>query len=362
MRPRAHRTRARGARRGHAGEWAAALAVSAAVAAVLAMLAHALSSVGAPARAEAQAAGRISGEVRSGTAGATLDGSLRLLLITLEEAKVVGSQEATPRDGRFAFDVDPRRGLSHVLRATYQGVPYFAEVVRLTPEQPRAERALTVYETTRERPALRIESTAVTVIAIDRGAGELTLLREDLVQNPGDRVYLGDDRGATIRVPAPDATREAGGLEGSEDELRHEGGVVVASTPLRPGLTSVVTRYLVGYDLARDRYRLRVTAPWPTDRIEARVPARFVLSLSPVQPTRRDRETDLQGERLLVVSREPAAEGQGLLVDLDGLSGVLRARQPLTERPASAVAAAVALAAVAGGAIAIGRLTRARSR
>lgn len=305
------------------------------------------------AAAQSPPTGRISGTIHNGTPGATLSGGLEIRLLTLDGNSVTDSQASAAVDGHFTFAVDPSARLTHVLRALYQDVSYFADAVTLSPDAPAAERDITVFETTAEAPALSIAVTTVTVIALDRAAGELTLLREDAVRNPGDRVYVGDATGVTFRVPAFDGVTDAGGLV-DDGSVRYEAGVVTAAIPLVPGETSIVTRYVVQYDRAADRYRLRATAPIPADRIEARIPARFVLSVDPVATTRRDGESTLQGERVLVLAQDGAAPGEGLLVDLVGLSGVARARNPLTEQPGAAIAAALALATLAAGAIAIG--------
>ncbi len=134
-------------------------------------------------------------------------------------------------------------------------------------------------------------------------------------------------------------------------------------TPLRPGVTSVVTRYTVGYDRAVDAYRLRVTAPLPTESVEVRVPARFVRDLRTLDDAERVTDTELEGERLLVAASTGAArEGQGTLVELRGLSGS-SASNPLTEGrgPLLATALAVVLLPAAIGAFAWARRRRAAS-
>lgn len=309
--------------------------------------------------AQSPPAGRISGTIRNGTAGAAVPLTLEIRLVTLSGSDVVDSRTTSATGGAFSFAVEPDTALTYVLRTVYDDVPYFAEAVSLAPDAPNAEREITVFETTHDPPALSIASTHITVVALDRTSGELTLLREDVVRNPGDRVYVGDADGITIRVPAVDGVIDAGPLV-EDERVRLEAGVVTAAIPLTPGDTQIVTGYLVRYDRAADRYRLRVTAPLASERIEARVPARFVRSVEPLEGTSRDQETTLRGERVLVVARDDAGPGDSLLVDLVGLSGLARAENPLTESPGAAIAVVIALVTLVGGAVATMRIVRRR--
>ena len=333
------------------------------VAAVVVVLAASLGAVLATAGlgagpGEAQGAqepaGRVSGLVRSGTAGGPAVDALAVQLIVLDEAAVVESLETTTTGGRFAFAVAPDIARSYVVRAVYEGVQYLGAPVLLSAELPTAEVAITVYETTRERPALSIDRTAVTVLSLDRTNAQLTLLREDQVRNPGDRVYLGGtegggEGGATLRIPLPDRAVEADGL-GGEGAFRVEGGTLVTTAQLRPGVTSVVSRYVVGYDRARDAYTLRVTAPVATGQMEIAVPTRFVDDLEPLAGSAVTGQRDLEGERVEVVAREGAAgPGDSVSVVLEGLAGG-NAANPLTGTGGAVVAVVLALAIISGGA------------
>jgi hypothetical protein len=262
---------------------------------------------------------------------------------------VLETFEATTEGGRFTFAVvaDPAR--SYVVRTVYEGLQYLAPPVLLSDELPTARVELTVYETTREAPALVIDATALTVLSLDRANARLTLLREDQVRNPSDRVYRGGDEGVTLRIPLPDGTVEADGA-GGEGEFRLEGGTLVTTATLRPGMTSVVSRYVVGYDRARDAYTLRVTAPVATARMEIAVPARFVDDLEPLAGSTSEGQRDLDGERVEVIAREGAAgPGDSVSVVLDGLAGG-NAANPLTGTGGALVAVVIALAIIGGGA------------
>lgn len=297
----------------------------------------------------------ISGSVRSGTAGTTMVEGVLVQLITITADGTVTTQETMTQDGRFEFAAPADASLTHLLRAMHRGVQYFAAgPVLLSADLASAEREITVYETTEDPPALRIESTVLTVLALDRVNSRLTLSREDVVSNPGDRTYTGDVVDITLRLPAPEAVIEADGrlidVEGLPvaGNFILDGGRLAMSAPLKPGQTLVVTRYVVGYDRDRDGYRLRATAPLPTARIELRVPARFVDGLRPVGDSTRAGDGELEGERVLIVKLEGEARpGQSAVADLTGLAG-RNAPNPLTERGGAALGAVLALLAVSG--------------
>ena len=304
-------------------------------------------------------AGRIRGRVTNGTAGATLTGDVTVELITLLDGGGIASRETLVADGRYEFTLRPTALESHVLRTVYRGVQYLSGVVVISPELPEAEQDFVVYETTNEQPRLTIELTAMTVIELDRAQALLRLARRDLVNNPSDRVYVGDETGATLRIPTPEGTIEASG-EADQGEFILEGGRLAATMPLHPGVNVVVTQYLVGYDRDRDSYRVRATAPLPGERIEVRVPERFVRSARPDSNGRRAGDTEIGGERVMVFERiAPALPGEGLIVDLEGLSGE-NASNPLTERGGAIVGSLLALLVLGVAAVAIARSPLAR--
>ncbi|MCB9490990.1 MAG: hypothetical protein H6674_02855 [Dehalococcoidia bacterium] len=332
------------------------------------VLAAALAVSGDTAAAQEQApadtVGRISGEVNLGTEGATLDGDLTVDFIVLVGSEVGGTVDATVNGASFFVEVpldDTRR---YVPRVVYQGVPYFGAPVAVTADAPEATAELpTIYATTSEAPALTIGDTVVTVIALDRGTGQLGFVREDLVMNPADRVFVGDANGVTLRLPAPDSTLDAAG-ENADGTFRLADGVLTSTVPLRAEeATSIVTRYLVTYDIAKDEYLLRVTTPLAADRLVVRVPETYVRNLEVVGDGVIGEPDVLQlGDSdpipLRTAYLENAKPGDSLIVRLDGLA-LQTNRNPLAETPGNIIAGLVALAVV--GAAAAYAIARGRS-
>ena len=302
--------------------------------------------------------GEIRGRLVQGSAGApALDGVPVQLIILGGASGLETAETASEPGGAFRFEApaDPQR--TYVVRVEHQGVQYLSPPLLLSRELPTIEIELTLYEATSERPELRIESTLVTLLALDRVAAQLTIERVDEVTNPGDRIYVGDEAGVTLRLPLPDGVEGASGA-GTDSGFTLEGGVLAGTTALRPGTTTVVTRYVVGYDRADDAYNLRITAPLATGRMEIEVPARFIQDLEPLDASEQEDSREVSGERVEVIARAAARPGESVSVRLEGLSG-RNASNPLAGKGGALAGVLLALAVTGGGAL---LLLRAGSR
>ena len=150
-----------------------------------------------------------------------------------------------------------------------------------------------------------------------------------------------------------------------DGEFVLEDGILTTTTPIRAqGGTSIVSRYLVTYDVADDEYVLRVTTPLPAGRLVVRVPATYVQSAEVVGAgTEGDRElfevADNDDVPLRTFILENAGPGDSLVVRLEGLA-LVRNHNPIAESPGSLIAGAIALVVI-GGAAAFA-VTRGRER
>lgn len=309
-----------------------------------------------------QSQATISGTITLGTPSDTLPAGIELQLIILEQSQTpTSARQQADANGAFTFEVDPAPRFNYVPFLIYEGVRYFStpSSIRFDDTTSSASVAFEVYSTTTEAPNLSIETTTVIAVALERSASTLTLIREDLIVRDELTVYVGNDDAVTLRIPVPDGTIDAGGLEDDDPDFSFEGGTVNVSLPLRPGPNSIVTRYTVGYDAAQDMYRLRITSPLATNHIEARAPENFVNKLQPrSDDARRAADTDFEGDPILVVERiGPATPGQGLVVDLVGLSGASSAHI-LTTTTGAIVGSIFALAVISALAVALARRER----
>jgi len=303
--------------------------------------------------------GEISGTVINGTAGGPIPTAATVQLLELGADGATRTLDATPDEaGRFAFRVDADPDHTYLLRTQYARVQYLSAPLILNSDLPTIDQPVTVYEVTTVAPDLRIATTNLTVLALDRGSNALALERTDVVINPGDRVFVGaapgsggsatSGLGVTLRIPLPEDTAQASGLsEGSVYQV--EEGLLLATVPLLPGENRVVSRYLVGYDPARDTYRLRVTAPLPTTRMELLVPTGFAEALNPESGALPAGEVEMNETQLDLFVLDNVPAGQSGVLTLDGLSG-RNSANPLTGTGGALAGLALAMVAVAGGA------------
>ena len=318
-----------------------------------------LAAVGLPEQVVAQTApaqGTITGSIRMRTPGATFEGAAVRLIVLRDGEDPEAVELPVPAATEFEFRALADPTVTYLIAVEYDGIQYLSNALLLSPDLPTVTADIEVYATTDAAPALTIEATTVTLLAIDREQFELTLIREDRVRHDEPVVYTGGADGVTLLLPVPDGTLDAGGFDDGAASYSFDGGTVAVAAPLQPGVTSVVTRYTVRYERDEDEYRLRITVPLRSDHIEIRVPERFVREVRPQsEDAARAPNADFQGEPLIVVERTtPAEPGQGLVVDLRGMSGE-RASNPLTSRSGAAVGAVLALIVVAGTAIGLHR-------
>lgn len=299
----------------------------------------------------------VRGRVTMGSSGASLEGTVEVELIILEGSEAAGSVKTPVANGAYEVRVPATVSRTYVPRINYLNVNYFAEPVRFTGTEREFTRDFTVYATTDRPNALRLLETIVTVIGIDPTEGHIGLLREDVLGLAGDRVYVGGAGGVTLRIPVPTGTTEASEEDGNGTLAN---GVLSVTTPVRPGsAASIITStYLVKYDPAVDRYRLRVTVPVPAESVVARVPRDYVRAVRPVVPAVKGDEQVLDDEDRTVLtvvrSTRRIDAGQSLLLDIDGVAGQLQ-HHPLTEQPGASIAAVAVLAIIGGAGVLIWR-------
>jgi hypothetical protein len=196
--------------------------------------------------AQAQGTGIIEGQLVNGTAGGQDPGSgLTVLLHVFRGELEEGTLEtATDAEGRFSFDgLDTDAGLEYWPEATYRGVSFSgAEPLQFGGEPSTASTTITVYETTDDDSALRLDS----VHMIAESFGEVLRISEiHLLGNTGDRVYVGPDgdaaQGETVFIPLPEqGVGVAFGDGVAADRFVEVEGGLADTAPVLPGSESSV--------------------------------------------------------------------------------------------------------------------------
>ena len=292
--------------------------------------------VGAP-------AGTISGTVRNGTAGAATP-TLSMQLIAVQASGQINAQAQQTSNGAFKFTAPADASVRYVLRTEYAGVPYLSNVpLLISRESPTIQYDLTVWETTTTRPALKISSTTVYLEGVDGDQHRVQLRRDDVVVNPGDRVYVGGDDHRTLRLPSFDGVVAVDTDQAFDATADLDGQLVVTTQPLRPGNNTVATRTLATYDANTSEYVVRVIAPLATETTEVRGPNSLTRAVRATTNASGAKPVDESGEHWLVARRTGAArEGEGMVVTFSGLGGV-QPENPLTSMRGAGIAVGVAL-------------------
>lgn len=107
--------------------WTGAVACSALLLLATAFASPALVEGQTPTPAASFPAGRVSGTITNGTAGAPGIADVRIQLLALTGDGKVTSTDSTAQDGRFSFAPPANPNVTYVLRATYKGVSYLID-------------------------------------------------------------------------------------------------------------------------------------------------------------------------------------------------------------------------------------------
>lgn len=189
----------------------------------------------------AEGAGILGGQLVNGTAGGQDPGSglTVLLRVYRGESEEDTFETTTDAEGRFRFDgLDTDAGLEYWPEAVYGGVPFSSvEPLRFDGEPTTLSTPITVYETTDDDSAIRLDSVHI----IAESFGEVLRIAEiHLVGNGGDRAYVGrggdGGQGGTIVIPLPEQAVGVAFGEGTEADrfVEVEGGLA-DTAPVLPG-------------------------------------------------------------------------------------------------------------------------------
>jgi hypothetical protein len=216
--------------------------------------------------------GVISGRVQNGTAGGGPVGSLTVTLRHFAGMQLAEERQTqTGPDGSFRFDglpTSPQDAYLVVVR--YAGVDYVSGMVQLH-QQPEQTVDLAVYETTTDPSAVRIASRSLVIAGASPELRAVDIMDILIVENSGDRTYLGDRSGVVLRIPLPRGAQEISPQPGFDyGQPRLEDGVLLTTGPLPPGSQTVVLSYTVPYEGTRATLSIGTAMPTGTLRVLVR--------------------------------------------------------------------------------------------
>jgi len=189
----------------------------------------------------AQGAGSLEGHLVNGTTGgAEVGAGVPVVLHVYQGATEIETRETTTgADSDFRFEgLDTVPDLEYWPEALYQDALYTsAEPYRFDGEQTALDATITVYETTDDDSAVRLDSVHV----IAESFGEVLRISEiHLFGNSGDRAFIGSpgdsEQGMTVFIPLPENAVGLSFGEGVDENqyIQVEGGLM-GTEPIPPG-------------------------------------------------------------------------------------------------------------------------------
>lgn len=314
---------------------------------LIAVLALGAMLVAAQPSAGADAAGTIVGHITAGTAGGPAIGALEVRLHTFAG----GTDETAPAtvgrtdaSGAFTFErLATDAQTAYVVTTEYQDVEYASDVIAFTGGQTTRTVELAVYETTDVASAIRVRQQHL-IVTPDAANGVLRVVEIAVVENGGDRTFVGGATGAaagTIRLQLPADAYDVDFAGAFATNASLVDGGVAYDGPVVPGQTQLVVGYVIDY--AGAAYSFQKVLPLPTDAFDVLVDdvglsARSAQLSEPVKVTAGDKP-------FLRLTGKDLRAGSVVVVQLSGAAGAPAAAAPLSPE----MLAPLGLLALAGG-------------
>jgi hypothetical protein len=290
------------------------------------------------ARAES---GVVRGQVVNGTEGAAADlGHLPVRLLTYSGDTLTETMRAvTDAHGVFLFEGVPvGPGRTAVAAVEYAGVEYESELLDLSGGTD-FEGDILVYETTTDGSAVRVERNH---LIVEMGVGRIEVTEMLIVENGGDRTYVGSeevlpDRRATAVVSLP-----AGATDVSFASAQVAAAMVrtrqgfVDTRPLTPGAHEYVFSYALPCD--GTTYSLIKPVLYPTTMLDVLLAAPGAEVEAPLLENLGTREAP--GVSYMHLGARALSKGNDVVIRLRGLGRAARDQPGGTQRASAPLAAA----------------------
>jgi hypothetical protein len=242
------------------------------------------------------------------------------------------TKSVTGPDGAFHFEnLEVAEGRSFEVMVTVGRTIYFSQKSAAPAEQTRLELPVTIYETTRDASAIRVEQMHTIVDFLT--PARLQVLEVYVLTNEGERtvedaVTLDDGRTASLAFTLPEGATEVsfdGNNAGQQFVATADGFADRMGVPPGRGIRQVTVRYTLPYQSGMSLER---AVPYPVDRLSVILPqngislAGSALSLESSQPLP-------DGRRMDIFTAENLPAGQALAFTLTGQPSLnLAANEP----------------------------------
>ncbi len=221
-----------------------------------ALVALALLALPTPrARAQGGGPGKIEVVLVNGTQDAkpasTANLTVTLYTVPQNMSSMITTTAQSDANGRSVFsNLETISTTRYFVNATYGGVDYYSDVLVFTsPNSTTLPAKITVFESTSDASVIRVNQTH---LVVDVQAPWLAVQQIVVVENTGDRVYIGDavagPHRATLTLPilAQAINVEFDDPNVNDTVLRGD-GILTYTLPIGPGQDQVVYSYAVPY-------------------------------------------------------------------------------------------------------------------
>ncbi len=287
--------------------------------------------------------GVVQGQVVNGTAGATtaLAGLPVRLYVFSGDALKDTRRASTDAQGMFRFEGLPTGGAWSALAAVdYAGVEYQSKELDLAVSSD-LNGDIAVYETTIDDSALTVEGGH---LIVEMGQGQLELTELVVIDNRGDRSYVGSEevipgRRATARIPLPaGATDAAFSSPEAAAAMIRTGKGFVDTRPVIPGQQHYVLSYALPCE--GSTYNLLKPVAYQTASMDVLIAAPGAEIDAPALERLGTQEAS--GASYLHLAGRSLARGTDILIRFSGLGQAI-------PRPAPVVRGAQPPAGASGG-------------
>ncbi len=213
------------------------------------------------ARVDAQAGGqgKVDGQIINGTKGAQLSSTAGLTVTLLSVAQgatgMISSTAQTDANGHFGFsNLSTVTTTQYLATTSYAGIPYYSDVFTFDGTLTTVPLSMTVYETTNDPSAIRVNQTH---LILDVETRVLNVTEVVVVEGTSDRVLVGatatDPHKATLAIPILEAATDAqfSNPPDADGTTLQSNGVLTYTQRFYPGdnpSNSIVMHYSVPFN------------------------------------------------------------------------------------------------------------------